>query len=166
MPRNSNDFITLVNLLCRPLLKISWQSATLSCMMLKNVDGETSCFCKNVNVLAAWLYFRNVVFLAGKWRHLCMDKIYWPQGHKTRFKSCWYPLFLWRHKSQGLLRFYLQLIKDPLKINFYASFQRESFFRFENIALSNFPIGDREAVRYAKKIILLLDIMLFEWWKY
>ena len=41
--------------------------------------------------------------------------------------------------------------------------QRESFFRFENIALSNFPIGDREAVRYAKKIILLLDIMLFEW---
>ena len=66
-------------------------------------------------------------------------------------------------KSQGLLRFYLQLIKDPLKINFYASFQRESFFRFENIALSNFPIGDREAVRYDKKIILLLDIMPFEW---
>ena len=54
-------------------------------------------------------------------------------------------------KSQGLLRFYLQLIKDPLQINFCASFQRESFFRFENIALSNFPIGDREAVRYAKK---------------
>ena len=69
-------------------------------------------------------------------------------------------------KSQGLLRFYLQLIKDPLQINFCASFQRESFFRFENIALSNFPIGDREAVRYAKKIILLLDIMPFEWWKY
>ena len=54
-------------------------------------------------------------------------------------------------KSQGLLRFYLQLIKDPLQINFCASFQRESFFRFENMALSNFPIGDREAVRYAKK---------------
>ena len=69
-------------------------------------------------------------------------------------------------KSQGLLRFYLQLIKDPLQINFYASFQLEIFFRFENIALSNFPIGDREAVRYAKKIILLLDIMPFEWWKY
>ena len=66
-------------------------------------------------------------------------------------------------KSQGLLRFYLQLIKGPLKINFCASFQRESFFRFENIALSNFPIGDREAVGYAKKIILLLDIMPFEW---
>ena len=52
-------------------------------------------------------------------------------------------------KSQGLLMFYHKLIKDPLK--FYASFQRESFFRFENIALSNFPTGDREAVRYAKK---------------
>ena len=69
-------------------------------------------------------------------------------------------------KSQGLLRFYLQLIKDPLQINFYASFQREIFFCFENIALSNFPIGDGEAVRYAKKIILLPDIMPFEWWKY
>ena len=67
-------------------------------------------------------------------------------------------------KSQGLLMFYHKLLKDPLK--FYASFQRESFFRFENIALSNFAIGDREAVRYAKKIILLLDIMPFEWWKY
>ena len=38
--------------------------------MLKNVEGETSCFSKNVNVLAAWLYFRKDVFLAGKWRHL------------------------------------------------------------------------------------------------
>ena len=38
--------------------------------MLKNVEGETSCFSKNVNVLAAWLYFRKGVFLAGKWRHL------------------------------------------------------------------------------------------------
>ena len=38
--------------------------------MLKNVEGETSCFSKNVDVLAAWLYFRKGVFLAGKWRHL------------------------------------------------------------------------------------------------
>ena len=41
-------------------------------------------------------------------------------------------------KSQGLLRFYLQLAKDLLKINFFASFRRDSVFRFENIALSNF----------------------------
>ena len=42
-------------------------------------------------------------------------------------------------------------------------FNVKVFSVLKNIALSNFPIGDREAVRYAKKIILLLDIMLFEW---
>ena len=41
-------------------------------------------------------------------------------------------------KSQGLLRFYLLLAKDLLKINFCASFKRDNFFHFENIALSNF----------------------------
>ena len=58
------------------------------------------------------------------------------------------PLFLvffkWRHKnpkSQGLLRFYLHLVKDLLKINLCASFQRDSVFRFENIALFNFDIN-------------------------
>ena len=35
--------------------------------------------------------------------------------------------------------FYLHLVKDLLKINLCASFQRDSVFRFENIALSNFP---------------------------
>ena len=42
-------------------------------------------------------------------------------------------------KSQGLLRFYLHLAKDLLKIKLCASFQRHSVLRFENIALSNFP---------------------------
>ena len=42
-------------------------------------------------------------------------------------------------KSQGLFRCYLHLAKDLLKINFCASFQRDSVFRFENTALSNFP---------------------------
>ena len=42
-------------------------------------------------------------------------------------------------KSQGLLRFHLHLAKDLLKINFCASFQRDSVFRFKNIAVSNFP---------------------------
>ena len=42
-------------------------------------------------------------------------------------------------KSQGLLRFYLHLAKDLLQINFWASFQRDSVFRFYNIALSYFP---------------------------
>ena len=41
-------------------------------------------------------------------------------------------------KSQGLLRFYLHLAKDLLKINLCASFHRHSVLRFENIALSNF----------------------------
>ena len=157
----SENFIHALLLFLGLFLKISrW----VPLWRLKNVEGKTFCFSKNVNVLAAWLYFRNDVFLAGKWRHLCMDKIYWLQGHKTRFTSCWYSLFLWRHKNPNSK--IARTFKDPLKINFCASFQRESFFRFENIALSNFPIGDREAVGYAKKIILLLDIMPFEWWKY
>ena len=42
-------------------------------------------------------------------------------------------------KSQGLLRFYLYLVTDFLKINFCAKFQGDSVFHFENIALSNFP---------------------------
>ena len=33
-------------------------------------------------------------------------------------------------RSQGLLRFHLHLAKDLLKINFCASFQRDSVFRF------------------------------------
>ena len=52
--------------------------------------------------------------------------------------------FHWRHKnptpkSQGLLRYYLHLAKDLLKVNSRASFQRDSVFRFENKALPNFP---------------------------
>jgi len=82
--------------------------------------------------------------LAGKWRHLCMDKIYGLQGHKTRFTSCWYSLFLWRYKNPNskiarTFKFWPPANKRSLKINFCASFQRESFFPFENIALSNFP---------------------------
>ena len=141
--------------------------------MLKNVEGETSCFSKNVDVLAAWLCFRKGVFLAGKWRHLAYAWIKYTDLKATKLDLspagilCFCDVTkIQTLKSQGLLRFYLQLIKDPLQINFCASFQREGFFRFENIALSNFAIGDREAVRYAKKIILLLDIMPFEWWKY
>ena len=42
-------------------------------------------------------------------------------------------------KSQGLLRYYLHLAKDLLKVNSRASFQRDSVFRFENKALPNFP---------------------------
>ena len=42
-------------------------------------------------------------------------------------------------KLQGLLRFYLHVAKYLLKINFCESFQRDSVFRFENIALSSFP---------------------------
>ena len=34
-------------------------------------------------------------------------------------------------KSQGLVRFYLHLAKDPLKINVCASFQRDSVFRLK-----------------------------------
>ena len=45
----------------------------------------------------------------------------------------------WAPKSQGLLRFYLHLAKDLLKINLCASFQLHSVLCFENIALSNFP---------------------------
>ena len=35
--------------------------------------------------------------------------------------------------------FYVHLAKDFLKINVCARFQRDGVFRFENIALSNFP---------------------------
>ena len=66
----------------------------------------------------------------------------WKYKYKLKIGKPWFSRDVTKiqtPKSQGLLRFYLHLAKDLLKINFCASFQRDSIFRFENIALSNFP---------------------------
>ena len=63
-------------------------------------------------------------------------------------------------KPQGLLSFNLHLVKCILKINFSASFQSESFFRFENINSSfkflkftprDINMATQKAVTYAKR---------------
>ena len=51
-------------------------------------------------------------------------------------------------KSQGPLRYYLHLAKDLLKVNSCESFQQDSVFRFENIALS---VETEKAITHAKK---------------
>ena len=63
-------------------------------------------------------------------------------------------------KPQGLLSFNLHLVKCLLKINFSASIQSESFFRFENINSSfkflkftprDINMATQKAVTYAKR---------------
>ena len=54
-------------------------------------------------------------------------------------------------KSQGLLRFYLHLAKDLLKINFCASFKREIVFHFENITPHDINMATVKVVTYTKK---------------
>ena len=62
--------------------------------------------------------------------HLYFSSFTWFSSVVTKIQA---------QKSQGLLRFYLHLAKDFLKINFCVSFQHDSVFRYENIALSNYP---------------------------
>ena len=60
----------------------------------------------------------------------------WKYKYKLKIGKPWFSRDVTKiqtPKSQGLLRFYLHLAKDLLKINFCASFQRDSVFCFENI---------------------------------
>ena len=83
-------------------------------------DAEYSC------IPHKWI----VLFARADWLARLLAKYYcWLSSDVTKVHTL---------KSQGLLRFYLHLAKDLLKINFRASFQRDIVSHFENIAFSNF----------------------------
>ena len=101
-----------------------------------------------------------------------MGKACQPLGH-TCLHNSWFSSDVTKiqtPKSQEPLRFYLHLAKDCLKINFCESFQRDSVFRFKNIALPNFPsllcvtlIWRQRRPSLMLKNNLSNDIMPFEW---
>ena len=99
---------------------ILWQVQVFALPMKHWEDAEYSC------IPHKWI----VLFARADWLARLLAKYYcWLSSDVTKVHTL---------KSQRLLRFYLHLAKDLLKINFRASFQRDIVSHFENIAFSNF----------------------------
>ena len=95
----------------------------------------------NLFVLCACFYVCFKWYFTEFTRRLSMTSFFKFPNHLLEKETSWLSSDVTKThtpKSQGLLRFYLHLAKDLLKINFCASFKRDIVFHFENIALSNF----------------------------